>query len=566
VWRAGAGWREALWLVLCVGASSAWCVTASARLGATFDEPTYVRLGLESWRSGTARRLLDLGTMPLPSRVQTLPLYVWERWRGQPFDVDRDLGRLLRVARLGTLPFWWLLLVYGWRAGRSLGGPAGGRLAVAFLACEPNLLAHATLATTDTALAACLMALLFQFRTGRDGPWAERVGAPAAWFGLAVLAKASGLVFGLLGLVVIEAGRRAGAAAGVRPRLRAAAGTLSERAIRRDLAQIGAIGLAVSFVYCGTDWDVSPSFVAWARQLDGGPTGVAMVWLAEHLRVFSNAGVALARQVRHNVQGHGAFLLGQVAPRAIWYYFPAALTVKAPTALLLLPLALAWLRPRSLVNWACGVTVAMLAFSLVCRVQTGIRLVLPVLVLVAVGLAAAAARAGAGRRRPATAVALACAGWMAWSSASAWPHGLCFVNELWGGSAGGYRLLSDSNYDWGQGLKELARWQGRHQVADLTVFYYGTDTALSRLRMRRLEWSLPAPDLGGAAPAELRGRTLAVSTSILFGSVSDWPMVRRWVTYLRSLQPADRTTTFLIYRFPGAGSAPGAQVAARGRP
>ena len=121
---------DGAWLLFWMLASSAWCVSASAHLGATFDEPTYITCGLESWHTGSSKRLLDLGTMPLPPHVQTLPLHLWERCRGEPFDVIRDLDRMLPVARMGTLPFWWLLLFYGWRRptnGGVLGRPAGGR-------------------------------------------------------------------------------------------------------------------------------------------------------------------------------------------------------------------------------------------------------------------------------------------------------------------------------------------------------------------------------------------------------------------------------------------------------
>ena len=52
------------------------------------------------------------------------------------------------------------------------------------------------------------------------------------------------------------------------------------------------------------------------------------------------------------------------------------------------------------------------------------------------------------------------------------------MNEWWGGTTNGYRCLSDSNYDWGQGLKELTNWQLDRHVNDLDVWYFGTDPAL----------------------------------------------------------------------------------------
>src|SRR4051812_48283106 len=163
------GWTcDWLWFLAWAVASSAWCVTAARELGATFDEPVYVAKGLERWRTGSHYGLMKLGTMPLPVDADTLPLYLWERWRGAAFDPAADLDTLLPVARAGTLIFWWLLLFYGWQVGRQLGGPWGGRLAVAFLACEPSLLAHASLATTDIAVSASLLALAYHFRRGRD--------------------------------------------------------------------------------------------------------------------------------------------------------------------------------------------------------------------------------------------------------------------------------------------------------------------------------------------------------------------------------------------------------------
>jgi hypothetical protein len=550
------GWRksrllEGGWLLFCILTSSIWCVSASARLSATFDEPTYVALGLESWRTGSYKPLLDLGTMPLPSQVQTLPLYLWERWRGVAFDPTRDLDHLLPIARLGTLPFWWLLLLYGWLAGRQMGGVWGGRLAAAFLACEPNLLAHAALATTDVAVTACLVALLYHFRAGRDGPWRRRVLTPSVWFGLAVLAKASGFVFGLLGLMMIELEHQWATGVG----LRSAALALLRKPWRRDLMQICGLGLLAAFCFCGSEGLPSPSFIEWARQLPEGPLRSGMTWIAEHLCIFSNAGVALVRQFRHNVQGHGVFLLGQVAKRAIWYYFPLALSIKVPLPVLMLPLFLAVVCRGALRNWACLTALALLLFTLLCRVQTGIRLVLPLISIAVIGLAAALGMAHQqlswSRLRPLlTTSAVFSVLWLLWASLSVWPHGLCYTNELWGGTANGYRCLSDSNYDWGQGLKDLAQWQETHQVHDLHLVYYGTDARFARLATNAyVPGALQLDDDDLPAPA--RGHTLAVGVSIVYGSVSEiFPDLKALVQALRALKPIDRTMTFFIYRLP----------------
>jgi hypothetical protein len=545
-----------LWLLAWGTASSIWCLTAAHQLGATFDEPFYVSEGLEFWRTGSHSELLRLGTMPLPVDVETLPLSVWERWRGEWFDADADLARLLPVARAGTLVFWWLLLFYGRLAGRALAGPWGGRLAVAMLAAEPCLLANAGLATTDLAVTACLLAFAYHFQGGRGARWWKRVGIPALWFGLAVLAKASAIAFAPLCMVAIEWDRLwrgdGSEAVGWWARL---------RTLLRDGWQIGALGIVLTFVACGSDWQPQASFLAWAQRLPDGTFGRAMVWLAEHLRIFRNAGDALARQTSHNVRGHGVFLLGESDPRAVWYYFPVLLTIKLSLPLLAAPGVVALVNRRSLVNWACAAAAVLLVFSVFCRVQIGIRLLLPLVALTIVGLGAGAVQAWqsagtVGKRGLAAVVTLGLV-WTAGSAAWVWPDGLCYTNEFWGGTSRGYLCASEANYDWGQGLKELERWRRETHVGDLDVWYFGTDPELKRLPMR----PLPLHTIPAATTDEvldrLRGKRLAVGTTLLYGVMPTSASHQAALDLLRSCRPVDRTATFLIYDFtPGPDGRP----------
>jgi len=280
-----------------------------------------------------------------------------------------------------------------------------------------------------------------------------------------------------------------------------------------------------------------------------------MLWLAEHLAIFSNAGVALTRQVQHNVQGHGAYLLGATAPRALWYYFPVALTIKLTLPFLMLPLALLALSPRSLRNGLLFLTVAFLCFSLTCRVQIGVRMVSPLIVFLATGLSAALANSiadtslGRGRRGLLACLAVASALWMAFSAAHVWPHGLCYVNELYGGTVDGYRCVSGSDYDWGQGLRELEQWRSERGV-ELGLLYYGTDALAYAPAYRRITLHLlPEPTAEGLAAA-LEGRDLAVSVSLLYGPRTKHERLDALLDYLRRCEPLGRTRCFLIYSFP----------------
>src|SRR5262245_55655946 len=117
-----AGIYDWLWLVAIGVAGAAIIVTASERTGGTVDEWFYLEAGLQRWRSGSTGRLMDNGTMPLPVDVQTLPLYLIERSRGREWELRPEYHEAVSIARRGTLVFWVLSLLYGWRIARSIGG------------------------------------------------------------------------------------------------------------------------------------------------------------------------------------------------------------------------------------------------------------------------------------------------------------------------------------------------------------------------------------------------------------------------------------------------------------
>ena len=197
-------WHEWGWVLTCATLSSIWIVSADQRLSATFDEPVYLSVGLQRWRTGGFGQLKAMGTMPLPVDVCTLPLYLAERFTGRQIDLETEMARWLPVARAGTLVFWWLLLVYAWRLGRLLAGPWAGRIAAGVLATEPNFLAHAGLATTDIASAACLLALAFHYSAALPRSGWRRWFAPVGWCAAALLAKASAIVYVPIVLLAAE--------------------------------------------------------------------------------------------------------------------------------------------------------------------------------------------------------------------------------------------------------------------------------------------------------------------------------------------------------------------------
>jgi hypothetical protein len=312
---------------------------------------------------------------------------------------------------------------------------------------------------------------------------------------------------------------------------------------------VAAVGLLLASFASGDDRDPQrPPSPLWSSD---GLIGDVFTGLTERVRSLPNAYHAVRFQIRHNRDGHGnVYLLGESRPKPFWYYYPLALTIKLTLSLLLLPGLLLALRPRALVNGAWLAALALLAVTPACHVQLGVRLVLPLVVFAVVGLAAALVRAWQGeasawRQRLLGVAGAGAVAWSACAAATVWPHGLCYTNELWGGTAEGYRHLSDSNYDWGQGLPELARWQRRHGLASMDVWYYGTDPALFQLPLRERGWNALAAAGPETMRACVRGRFFAASTTMLYGASSTDPAA----VFLRACRPVARTATFLIYDF-----------------
>jgi len=538
-------------------ASSAWCLTASAQLGAAFDEPFYIKTGLASWREGSNKPLMRSGVMTLPTDVQTLPLYLWERHRGQVFDPVTELHTLLPVARAMNLVFWWLLLVYTMRLGRTLGGVWGGRLAVALVACDPNLLGHAAFATTDIAAVACLLVLVYHFRHGLGQSSTRRVFVPGLCYGLAIVAKASGMVFGLEAMAVLGLWHLGQQGALVAP-----VGTGPWRKfthlwhatfhLRVDLAYIATIGFATAFIYTGSDWQPEPAMIAWAEELPPGVLRDVMVPVSQHLRIFTNAGEGLWYQVQHNARGHGTFFLGEWYNRATPAYFPVALSMKVPLPVFALLLAAFCYCRRNLWSPLAAIAVLLFALSPTCRVQIGVRFMFPVMVLGYIALASAIARSWnspQSRGVPRWAVAglllalAATAGWV-------WPHGASYFNQLWGGPEAGARLLHDSNSDWGQGLPELKAWAEAKGESRVAVWYYGMDPAANEPPFFRahLSYLYHDGDLARIRWVCGNARCVAVSLGCLHGNDNATAQHRLALEWVRGCTPIARTTHFVIYR------------------
>jgi len=179
---------------------------------------------------------------------------------------------------------------------------------------------------------------------------------------------------------------------------------------------------------------------------------------------------------RHALGGHGSFLLGKTSSTGWWYYFPVAIWYKTPIALFIfLILAIIFGRQLRAKEKFDEIVLTLaplifLIFSMFSKADLGIRHVLPIFPFLAV----LASKSINLTNLKITAEAFIFYGLIIWyfiSSASSYPNYLAYFNEAAGGPKNGYRILTDSNLDWGQDMFRIKKYLDEHQISDGYILY-----------------------------------------------------------------------------------------------
>ena len=429
----------------------------------TWDEPATLAAGMQ-WLS-TGEYQYEAQHPPLARIASAIGPYVrGARSLGHRsmYDEGRALlgegaqyRRTLFLARLGMLPFFWLLVVVCARWAGHVGGAPASTLATLFVATNPNLLAHAGIAGTDLAPAAFVIAGAYAWLRWREQPSVARAILFGVAIGLAATTKFSALAF--LGLTIVL-------------------GELAHAFVRREGSDTARVrypwrsALAVA---------ATAALVLWAvYRFDVGPLspGGVSVPAPELFR-------GLIAFFTHGSGGHPAFLLGEVRLHGWWYYYLVVIAVKTPLPLLALSIggAAYAVRARRTEGWPAMIpiagVIAVLVPALLSRVDLGVRIVLavyPFLALLAARSVVTAWRAPGTRttvlaRRSALAALVAS---MLVTPVRAWPDYLAYFNPVAGRHP--ERVLVDSNLDWGQDLYRLADTVRARGIDSIRVHYFGS--------------------------------------------------------------------------------------------
>ena len=383
------------------------------------------------------------------------------------WEMGNDVELIMFLARLPTLWLGLLLAALSGRWAAQLSHKRwAGLVALAFVALDPNLLAHGRLVTTDFGLtAATLLATYAVWRALTRLSWWRILLAGAA-FGLLQNTKfTAGLFVPFLALLMMLA-------FWLRWRRRAAPGRL----LWQLLLLYPAAAIFTLWASYGFQVGALP-----ANDVAPGLAGLTLP-LSHHLDqlldIFARAQT-----------GADAFLLGDYSPTGWWYYFPVTFMLKTPLPSLLLLLlgavgAVQTLRRRLLTDvqglgWAALLlpSLGYFVIALTTKVNLGYRHLLPILPLLLVFATSQAstmlAVSNPAWRHRTRAGGGVLAGWLLLNTLWLAPDFLAFFNGLAGGPDNGWRRLADSNIDWGQDLGQLAAWQQAEAAGPLWLSYFG---------------------------------------------------------------------------------------------
>ncbi|MFN2173551.1 MAG: ArnT family glycosyltransferase [Candidatus Promineifilaceae bacterium] len=514
----------------------------AARQSITFDEVLHVFQGVLYWRESTLYAVVR--NPPLINALIGLPA----NWLGHP-NLPPDLARYANQDWLAiSKTFMWqtndngLLLAWGgrlavislslllaalvYRWGCELfGSRVAGLLALFLVTFDPNILAHGALATTDMGLTFFLFLaayLLWRYWSVLD------VGQPRwSWLLLSGLAAGCVLAAKFSGMVLIIA--------------------LLLMAVYRLLV-------------------VRPRRVTVPRQLLETAVVVLLAlltFLSIYRFQFDTLLLDYALQQAHQLGGHSAYLLGRMGESGWWYYLPIVFLVKTPL-LVLIFFALSLIQIlyqrdfRWQIMWPLLLAAGIFAAGLFSRASIGYRYLLPALPLLYLSTARLARSGQSEMRMPRWLVPAAIL-ILAVISLAMHPHYLAYFNLLAGGPWNGWRVVVDSNIDWGQDLARVGEVMEERGAASVRANWLGTaPLEVYGINGRTIDgWPWPGDDplLDDFYPPRPAPGLYALSVTQLLGVYLEDP---ERFAYFQNRDPDARAGfSIFLYEVPPEGEAVG---------
>lgn len=433
---------------------------AEAQKSSTFDEVYYLLQATVYWQRQplipiTQHPPMSNAIMGLPINLLTDPTIPTDHpeWnsirKAQIFLWDANQAQSAQIEWAGryaiiSLALLTAALLFRWT--RQLTGSSTiALIAVLLLTNDPNLLAHSFLATTDIPLTFFFLLTAYRY-------WCYWKKPTRRNFLYAGLALGAVCTVKLTAIVMI----------------------------------VAVVVMTFYRLVASRNWQAR-AWLAGGVQIVGWLAIAAIVYVSVYQFNWEVLVHDWTQQRLHMQDGHSGFLLGENKIGGWWYYFPLVFAIKTPIPILILVILTAGLILRRLAFdwetvWPLLIGGGLFAASLLSTINLGYRYLLPLLPLLYLSIAQnsvmlpmrtlSPSPSGFWKRLQIGVVAICLFGavLISWQTH---PDYLAYFNRLGGGSDNGWRIVVDSNIDWGQDVQALADYIATEQPEKLSATWLG---------------------------------------------------------------------------------------------
>lgn len=494
-----------------MASSTAWQKSPTA------DEPIHLTRGIvisqgQDYRLQQEHAPLSHWLMSLLIRDEPLPdVTTLEGWdtaerllvaRAIFEDPATNIDRLVWLGRLSIVLSGLLLGAMMMRWAYAVGGHEARLAAGVLFAFSPNLIANASLATTDFVTTVTYVACLFTLWRYWQRPTWGRWLLAGLCLGLGLSSKMTGLLLlpltGLLSYGHLLFVQRFEWSLWRTDRQAAV-----WRLLRPTLIWLTFLPVAALVIFAIYRFEIRPVLIPFLGQTVTVPAATYVE--------------SIVQVTGHIDGGHRAYFMGEVSDQGWWSYFLVAFLIKTSLPVLLLIILALWQRQFGRMIFFWFPALVLFGIATYTRLNIGYRHILPMLPFLMIWAAAAVGIYwrrwvhGAGVYQPLYQTIglmgmVVLLSWHLLVGVRQFPNHLAYFNALVGGSAEGHKYLLDSNLDWGQDWKPAARYVKQNELTDVHLapfgfmdpLYYGLDgfRVVQPDGFGNAEFSAANPDLG----------------------------------------------------------------------
>jgi hypothetical protein len=516
---------------------------------ATSDEPPHIAAGYGYIHERDSR--LNPEHPPLIKALSALPLVFidpffpsdapeWENGEEKQWEIGRiflyesgnDPHQLLFLARLIPILITLLVTLLIFFVARRLFGSTWALFPTTLFALSPTVLAHGHYVATDLPGAFGVLLAITLFVKALQEPSQKRLIIAGLAFGLAQAIKFSSIL--LIPFFLVLAGAWAVIASpSTRKEYRSALAFFSKSLTTTVCVFLIGYALVIYPLYFlftrnyPIEKQVSDTELS-LQNVRGGPTKsgencVPLRCVAEAtiiaagndaLRPFAQYALGIQEVQERIRSGNPKYFFGELTNDRIALYFPVVFSLKESIpALLFLMLAAfvslgVFVRSAQEKNFAQRVSDSLqnhfllyalglfvylyIIITLRSPLQLGVRHLLPIIPPLYILITAALRKWSVNERRidVKNALIVVMIIWHISETILSAPYFLSYTNQLGGGVFGGYRYMSDSNYDWGQDVLRFRDWANEHLDGEkIAMDYFGSGNPEYFLPGQVIRWN-----------------------------------------------------------------------------